>query len=108
MHGDDTNTNQPRHIMLLLHGSWARQMNRTELCQAKCLTRHHSKNIHALGVISKVQPPYAIEALAHVRLRCLHILGLRKDLQQLIIGQEVKPAPPACSIVWEVHKQHTV
>jgi hypothetical protein len=67
--------------------------------EATGLTGHHGKDVCALGVVPKVEPPNAIKALAHVRLHCLHILGLRKDLQQLIIRQEIEPAASTHGII---------
>lgn len=46
---------------------------------------------HNLQVVRELQPGDALEALLQVRLHAEGVLGLRQDLQQLIIWQEEEP-----------------
>lgn len=46
---------------------------------------------HNLQVVRELQPGDALEALLQVRLHAEGVLGLRQDLQQLIVRQEEEP-----------------
>ena len=55
------------------------------------LRTEHGEDVHALGVLAKVEGLDTIEALGHVRLHGLHVLGLGQNLEQLVVGEEIKP-----------------
>ena len=49
------------------------------------LRAEHGEDVHALWVLAEVEGFDAVEALGHVGLHSLHVLGLGQNLEQLVV-----------------------